>query len=276
MTVTLAGGFNIPELPRFVSAPARDTFREENLLSWQARVAREAPRVPWDVFTQELFTWKQGEHIGIIGPTGQGKNTLLTHLISLQPYVVVFATKPYDESMNRLIATGYHRMARWESINPDRVPRRVLWPSARNLDSDDTQRAVFKDALERIYRERGWAVIIDEGWYFTNKLNLGKEIKTYLLQARSLSISLVLATQRPAWVPVEIFDQSTHLFFFRDNDKRNLQRLSGISWRSADLIRHVVANLEQFQMLYVNTRTGRMCRTRVPGPLPVPINREEV
>ena len=225
--------------------------------------------MPWDVFIRDHFQWKQGEHVGLIGPTGQGKTTLLTHLLPVQPFVVVFATKPYDESMDRLISTGYLRMDRWQNIDPRRAPRRVLWPSAQNLDSDATQREVFKDALERIYRERGWAVVIDEGWYFTNKLNLGNEIKTYLLQARSLSISLVFATQRPAWVPLEVFDQSTHLFFYRDNDERNLARLSGISFRSADLIKYVVSNLEQYQALYINTRTGEMCRTRVPGPMPV-------
>jgi energy-coupling factor transporter ATP-binding protein EcfA2 len=271
--VERVGGFNVPGIPRLIDAPARSVAP---VVEWQARVSREAPRVPWDVFTRRHFTWKQGEHVGLIGPTGQGKTTLLTHLLPLQPYVVVFATKPYDESMDRLVSTGYERMERWQSISPQRVPRRVLWPSALNLDSEDTQRAVFKDALAKIYRERGWCVVIDEGWYFTNVLNLSKEIKTYLLQARSLSISLVFATQRPAWVPLEVFDQSTHLFFYRDNDERNLSRLSGISYRSADLIKYIVSNLEQYQALYINTRTGEMCRTRVPGPVPMSTGRGEV
>jgi hypothetical protein len=177
--------------------------------------------------------------------------------------------------MDRLIATGYLRMDRWSTIDPRRAPRRVLWPSAANLDSDETQRSTFKDAMERIYRERGWCVVIDEGSFFINNLGLKREVKTYLMQGRSLGISLVFATQRPVDVPLEVYDQSTHLFFYRDNDERNLQRLSGISWRSADLIRHIVANLEQYQALYINTRTGEMYRTRVPGPIPA-LTRGEV
>jgi hypothetical protein len=238
-------------------------------------MATEAPRVPWDVFTRDILTWKQGEHVGLIGPTGQGKTTLLMHMLPLQPYVVVFASKPYDRTMDRLIATGYLRMDRWSTIDPRRAPRRVLWPSAANLDSDETQRSTFKDAMERIYRERGWCVVIDEGSFFINNLGLKREVKTYLMQGRSLGISLVFATQRPVDVPLEVYDQSTHLFFYRDNDERNLQRLSGISWRSADLIRHIVANLEQYQALYINTRTGEMYRTRVPGPIPA-LTRGEV
>lgn len=262
------GGFTVPGLV----APVRRSLAPVE--AWQARLAQEAPRIPWDVFTNRNFIWKQGEHVGIIGPTGQGKTTLLMHLLPIQPYVVVFATKPRDATMDRLIASGYERMERWSSISPDRVPRRVLWPDAMSINSDDIQREVFKDALTRIYRELGWCVVIDEGSVMVEDLKLGREIKTYLKQGRSLSISLVFATQRPAFVPLEVYDQSTHLFFYRDNDERNLSRIAGISWRSADLIRYIVSNLEQYQALYINTRTGQMCRTRVPSALPPSIRGE--
>jgi energy-coupling factor transporter ATP-binding protein EcfA2 len=229
-----------------------------------ARMSREAPRVPWDEFMHTHFRWRQGEHIGLIGPTGQGKTTLLTQLLPLHPYVVVFATKPKDESMQRLIRTGYYPIQRWQSLDPQKFPRRVLWPDASALNSDTHQSNVFHDAFAKIYREGGWTVAIDELWYVINILKLDRDVKTYLLQARALGISLLVATQRPAWVPLEVYDQSTHLFFWRDNDENNLRRLSGISFRSADLIRSVVSNLEQFQVLYVNTRTGEMLRTRSP------------
>lgn len=269
MTIDPRGGFNVPGLPsRFGGFDVRMPMtRVASVQSWDARLSVEAPRIPWDVFIRDVFDWKQGEHVGLIGPTGQGKTTLLTNILPLQPFVVVFATKPHDETMERLIASDdYLRIDKWSSLPVSRAPRRVLWPSASDLHSEESQQKVFRDAMARIYRERGWCVVIDEGWYFTNILGMSKEIKTYLLQARSLGISLVFATQRPAAVPLEVYDQSTHLFFYRDNDERNLQRLSGISWRSADLIRHIVSNLDQFQTLYINTRTGEMCRTRAPKP----------
>lgn len=251
--------FPFPPLPR-VTGSSQQLAENARL----ARVSTLAPRVPWDEFINNYFQWRQGEHIALIGPTGQGKTTLLTHLLPIHPYVTVFATKPKDESMEGLIRTGYYPIKRWQSLDPQKFPRRVLWPDASSLDSHREQAAVFHDAFERMYREGGWTVAIDELWYIINILKLDRDVKTYLLQARALGISLMAATQRPAWVPLEVYDQSTHLFFWRDNDENNLRRLSGISFRSADLIRTVVADLERFQILYINTRTGEMLRTRSP------------
>jgi energy-coupling factor transporter ATP-binding protein EcfA2 len=246
-------------------------FRDEDSDSFalarvEARMAKEAPRVPWDMFVNTYFAWRQGEHLAIIGPTNQGKTTLLMNLLPYQPYVVVFATKPSDDSMDRLIESGYLRLEKWARIPPERAPRRVLWPTANKLGAEEYQAEVFHDAFARIYRERGWCVAIDEGWFIANVLKLSKDVKTYLLQARSLFISLVFATQRPAFVPLEVYDQSTHLFFFRDSDRRNIERLAGINARNANLVRELIPNLDSHQFLYVNTRTGAMVRSRAPIP----------
>lgn len=252
-----ASGFGRTPLPRVRWGTSDETAR-------LAKLSTEAPRVPWDVFIRDILSWKPGEHFGLIGPTGLGKTTMLVNLLPLHPYVVVFATKPRDATMDRLVNTGYVRLSRWKSLDPEQYPRRVLWPDASRLDSHELQREVFLDAFERIYREGAWTVALDETWYMDNVLKLEGPIKTYLLQARSLGISLVTATQRPAWVPREIYTSCTHLMFWRVNDRTDLQSLSGIGWRSADLIADAVANLDLFQALYVNTRTGFMCRTRCP------------
>ena len=253
-----------PVFPMYPGGPnRRDIERAQEIQ--MAKLSTEAPRVPWDQFISKYFRWEQGEHVALIGPTGQGKTTLLTNLLPLHPYVVVFATKPRDESMSRLIRHDkYYPVKEWQRLDPKQYPRRVLWPDAGSLNSVAIQQEVFHDAFGRIYREGGWTVAIDELWYIDNVLKLEMDVKLYLLQARALGISLLAATQRPAWVPLEIYDQSTHLFFWRDNDETNLRRLSGISFRSADLIRSVVSELEKFQVLYINTRTGQMFRTRAP------------
>lgn len=264
-------GFRAPTLPRVDWSSSREGSSLiaglDTETRQQARVATEAPRIPWDVFVRETFQWRAGEHVGLIGPTGQGKTTMIENILPLHPFVVIFATKPKDETMDRFISQyGYSKMERWIKLNPVDVPRRILWPDARKLNARSKQRDVFLDAFHKIYVEGGWTVALDELWVIINLLGLETEVRTYLQQARSLGISLVAATQRPAFVPLEVYDQSTHLMFWRDNDETNLRRLSGISYRSADLIRQIVSNLERFQVLYINTRTGNMARTRAPAP----------
>lgn len=246
-------------------------------------LSRNAPRLPWNKFFRgEIFNPKPGEHIGIIGPTGQGKTALQNAIVPAFPFVVVFATKPADDTMDKLIEQeNYLKMSNWGllganglRLNPIDTPRRVLWPDATELDSVDKQKKVFTHALASIFREGGrpkkkpvgWAVAIDELWYFSNMLKMDLEIKLYLMQGRSLGVTLIAATQRPAWVPVEMYSQSTHLFFFRDTDDRNLSRIGEMSHSEKSMIRRTVANLEQHQVLYVNTRTGKMARTRGPVP----------
>lgn len=271
----MSSGFYVPGspgrgmVPRAVRSSYEDILRvapntDPRETARMGRLSIDVPRVPWDVFLTRELQWRAGEHFALIGPTGQGKTTMLLNLLPLHPYVAVFATKPRDSTMDSLVASGYLRMERWQSLDPRQFPRRVLWPDASRMDAAQHQQEVFHNAFGAIYREGGWTVAVDETWYMANELKLGHDIKVYLLQARSLHISLLCATQRPSSIPVEIYDQSTHLMFWRDNDETNLKRISGISWRSADLVRSVVSNLDIHQVLYVNTRTGRMLRTRCP------------
>lgn len=251
---------------RLVRSPQDRQRQVEN--DRYAKLSTEAPRIPWDVFLREILRWELGEHFALIGPTGQGKTTMAKSILPLHYYTTVFATKPYDETMDSLIAQGYTRMERWRSIPADEYPKRVLWPNISRMKGKTErlalQHRVFDEAFDSIYLEKGWTVYLDELWYFSNRLNMDGWIEEYLSQARSLKVSLIMATQRPAWIPVMVYDQSSHIMFWRDNDEANLRRISGISYRSADLIRGIVSNLEQYQVLYVNTRTGQMCRTRCP------------
>lgn len=263
----MTSGFALPPMPK--------AMRWKDSTDRQAAFASKAPRMPWDRFIQGTFDPVPGEHVAIIGPTGQGKTVLQNSILPFFPFVAVFATKPVDNSMDRLIREGnYIRINKWYSLNPIDSPRRVVWPDARSIHAAEKQREVFADAMEKIFREGGrpahapvgWAIAIDELWYFTNILKLQIEVKMILLQGRSLGVSFIAATQRPAWVPLEIYDQSTHLFFFRDNDATNLERIGRINARDRGLIKDIVSDLERHQVLYINTRTGRMARTHAPTP----------
>lgn len=216
------------------------------------------------------FKWQQGEHVGMIGPTGSGKTTLALSLLNVRRYVVVFATKPRDATLDELVKyAGYKKIDHWKgNLSPYKVPRRILWPNARSLYAAEYQRKRFREAMRAIYDEGNWCVYLDELWMMDNFLKLNFEIRVYLQQARSLGISLIAGTQRPRYVPLEVYDQSTHLFFWRDNDEENLKRISGISWLNSRMVRQAVANLERHEVLYINTRNSDVYMMRFVPPPP--------
>jgi hypothetical protein len=231
---------------------------------------RVAPVVTYDQFLSS-FEWRQHEHIGMIGPTGGGKTTLALQLIDQRDYVTVLGTKPQDpvlDSLKHRSQGKFRFMKEWKDYDPALVPRRLLWPPAKDLYSMQKQQRAFRSALHGIYHQGGWCIYVDELWYVIHHLKLELEVRTFLQQARALNISLLALTQRPAFVPLELYDQSTHLFFWGDNDKRNLDRISGISYQNANIVRDLVSQLDEFQVLYLNTRKRKDNMMRFTPPAP--------
>lgn len=237
---------------------------------------RLAPVLDWDDFRTYEFEWRQQQHAGLVGPTEQGKTNLAYHLLEDRSYVTYFAIKTKDDTLEAFAKRGgYVRIEDWPPMKKKMIgsrpytaremPRRLLWPDARQLNADVEQRRVFQKALNEIYSDGGWCPVFDDYWYLAHMLGFEKETKKYLANARSNDIPMLICAQRPAGNKlVELFDQTTHLFFFRDNDEPNLKRISGVGFSSSNAIKGFVANLDQFQSLYVNTRNGKMFRTTAP------------
>lgn len=240
-----------------------------------------APVIEWDDFMRYVFDWRQSQHVALIGPTESGKSTLQYAILPKRKYVTFFATKPRDATLDTFGAQGgFQRIEDWPPVlgqgrrwtvrrrpmTPDEMPRRMLWPDATEMSPEtmDNQRRVFLKAFHDIYGSGGWCTVWDEFWMMCSILGMEKEARIMLQQARSNDISFVIGAQRPSRIPLEVFDQTTHLFFWRDNDEANLKRMGGIGWKSANEIRAFVANLEPFQVLYINTRRGWMYRTTAP------------
>lgn len=223
------------------------------------------PVVPWDRLRRAM-RWQQGEHVSLIGPTGTGKTTAMLGLLDMRRYVVVIGTKPQDRTLSSLIKQdGYKRVYEWPPpVTRNRV---VLWPRISRASDISAAAEVIRHALDEAFAEGGWTVASDEVWYLAHKLKLGDLLETYWSQGRSIGLTHVATTQRPAWVPRLMYSSATHLFFWRDNDATNLDAMknitSGARLNSGD-IRKIVSMLEQHEALYVNTRTGDLFRTTAP------------
>ncbi|MCP4229550.1 MAG: hypothetical protein GY771_05320 [bacterium] len=214
---------------------------------------------------REKFDWKQGEHIALIGPTESGKTTLGLDLLDIRDYVTVIGTKPKDNTLSDFATKKRYRIIPEfpKYFDPENGKRLVLWPKMKQFKDITLQRHAVGHGLQSMFVQKNWCIFVDEAYYISDKLKLKEHLEIIWTQGRSLGLSLVAGTQRPAYVPLLMYDQSTHLFFWRDNDRRNLDRISGIGYLNSDEIREAVARLPKHFFLYVNTRTGEMIVSKV-------------
>jgi hypothetical protein len=244
--------------------------------------AEMAPDIAWDDFmtyvlgsSKPELRWAQSHHMALIGPTESGKSTALHGMLPLRDYTTMFGTKIKDQTLNSYVDSGYFtRIPDWppkvrrglgkRNATAAEMPRRLLWPDVTSLEAVPGMAPVFERAVSDIYGQGGWCLVWDEFWLQCEILKMRQTAKIMLQQARSNDISMVMGMQRPAWIPPEVFDQTRHLFFWRDNDELNLKRIGSVGWLNAGPIRAFVANLDPYQILYVNNRSGNMYRTQAP------------
>jgi hypothetical protein len=246
-----------PESLQLDRTPPRDRYGRTGGLDGQEYV-------DWDTFLQG-FQFIQGEHITCVGATGSGKTTLALKLIGYRQYVAVLATKNRDESLYpKLQAKGY-KLTGDPDLDYQKTPRVIFRPKleAPTGEAQEEQREAFRRLLVNVFNEGGWCLYGDEIRYLSQNLGLSTELETLWLQGRSMGVSMVVATQRPVSIPVLAFESATHLFLFRATDRTNIQRMSEFGGADVDLIRYTVPRLPRYEVLYVDTRTGQMLRTKV-------------
>lgn len=220
-----------------------------------------SPVVPWAEFRKWFgYEWEQGQHVLMIGTTGSGKTTVSLQLLGFRQHVVVFGVKSRDATLDKLVASGYWKTRVWNGDISDYI---VLWPEVKGARHALKQKAIFEDAMDAIYRSGGWCLYLDEVSYLSDTLGMDTQLKFMLNQGRSCGVSIMAATQRPAWIPVAFYDQSTHLFLWRDNDHRNIKRMSELAGPASKIVSREVMNLERREVLYLNKDTGYRCRTKV-------------
>lgn len=220
--------------------------------------------MPWDEFLSG-FTFEQGEHITMVGATGSGKTTLAQRMLDYRAFVCVLATKNRDPSLYpELLRKGY-RITSDPELDWTEAPRVIFRPKleAPTAEAKVEQREAFRELLVDVFNEGGWCLYGDEVRYLTQNLGLATELETLWLQGRSLGVSMVVSTQRPVSIPVLAFESATHLFLFRATDRANIQRASEFSAADADAIRFTLPRLPRYEVLYVDTRSGAMVRTKV-------------
>ena len=200
------------------------------------------------------FPWIPGEHVAVIGDTGTGKTYLLAKgLLRLRRYVVVLKTKGDKDDDSKW--TGFHRIRKARGMDHERFSRFVLEPEYK------LQAIEGFNMLERVWRQGGWTVVIDEGWY-AERIGLKESIERLLTQGRSKGISVVYGQQRPVTTSRFVISQATHAFVFRVEGRD----LKTIAESTSPRIIPTLEALNDYEYAYYNRRT-RFVGTGTTGTL---------
>ena len=196
--------------------------------------------------------WKQGEHMALVAPTGEGKTTTITQLFSLRKWVMAIDAKGGDTTLSQLLHHGYVRITTWppprdiqEDIEDGRPTKLLVGLNRPTTSQLPRHKAVIQGALTEAFDAGGWTVAIDELQMTTDRrmLNLGAMVERHLILARDRKSSLVTAYQRPAWVPKSAAQMSTWFMVYYTRDLDAISDLAHEAGRSPAELRGAIRAL---------------------------------
>lgn len=233
--------------------------------------AVHVPEVPWTEWWPSFqrryrATRENAQHVTILGPTGTGKSTLAMQVASLRPYVGVLCAKPRDRHMERMLKAGGYRRVDVLPESGAGVKRVFIWPPNRGERDWPKMKSAYLSAFDHAYEVGVWHLLIDEAHFMAESLGMYRRIKGAYQMGRSNGHGIILAAQRPAWLPRDIYSSADHLLVFGTNDSADLKSISGLNGVNDRTVRDIVAGLdrESRTFLHVDTKSGNLTITRMP------------
>jgi energy-coupling factor transporter ATP-binding protein EcfA2 len=224
-------------------------------------------RVKWSELRAALLeTFTPGEHIAIIGPTGQGKTTLSLDILDLfygaGASEIVLANKPKDKLLSSLAKQGWPRISDWPPTYEHRQGRRVLlWPPYGRASEATAHKARFEYALDMVYLEGGWVVYLDEVRYFIEQMGMRKVVDEYWNGARSSGVTLIAGSQGTTWINKTMIRQETWLILFKPRSLEEAKEYADAAGERA--LAEVLVTLADHEFLVVHTLSGRRYISKV-------------
>lgn len=236
--------------------PPRTTQREQ-LLNPSGDVV---VGVKWDDFLGYFReNWTPGQHVALIGPTGEGKSTFAVGVLKNRKYVLAFDPKGGDDT---LASSGFKRIAHWpppgrtwDDMTEGKPARLII--GARGADPADLA-VEFDRALDDAFKQGGWTVYFDEFQIASDRrmMNIGPKIEKLLISARYKKVSVVTAFQAPSWVPTASTRQARWIVMWPTRDEDCIKAVAQKAGREKLQVMEVVKNLPAFHALVIPPRAG--------------------
>lgn len=214
--------------------------------------------VPWETF-QAWFAdvWKPGQHVAMIGPTGQGKTTMALGILGTRKYVLSLDAKGGDSTLSK---AGFTRIYDWppprEVLNDiaDGKPARLsVGFELRTMADFAKLKALMAKVLSAAFAEKGWTIHLDELQLLADRkmMNLGPLIEKHLVSSRDKKISIVSLYQAPAWVPTAASRQATWVMLWPTRDEDVIKKCAAISGRKWQELMQAIKLLPKFHVLVI-------------------------
>jgi len=189
--------------------------------------------LPWPDFLAWFAPrWEPGQHLNITAPTGEGKTTLGTGILSLRKWVLAFDPKGGDKTLR---ATGWPRISgqvdRLGNYLPremrkniaDGLPCRVIVGNvAHTFSALELNWKRQGSLMERVFADEGWTLYVPDIQLLTDPRmgDVRRAMDMTWIAARDRDISLVTDMQAFAWTPKLARSQSRWFVvgFTRDLD----------------------------------------------------------
>lgn len=203
--------------------------------------AGEFVGVPWDTFERYFAAaWKPGQHVALIGPTGEGKSTFAVRVLAHRRWVMALDPKGGDST---LAASGFEKIFDWpldeKTLDElaEGLPKRLIASGSVRTNGQLVKlKTLMARATEGVREQGGWTFYADEFQVLADRrmYGLDKEVELLLVAARDDGISVVTSYQAMAWVPRAATRQATWVGLWptRDEDMiKSVARTMGRNWR---------------------------------------------
>jgi hypothetical protein len=254
------------------------------------------PRIEWDEMDETLHEkWKAGQHFAIFAPTEGGKSHLIRRgLLPLwKRYPVMWirfkqrddSTAGFGTKVDRypVIERAKYKVRGRDSEAWEDDPEWFLVQLGEyRFDANAPQdrspswhhaRRVCGEAMDRAFREGGWVLVIDEVLAINGKnppaRDLGSQLENCLQRGRTQPLTMILATQQPAWNNPSMYDQARWVALGRPLDEARYERMGelGGSRKAVEAILPTLKGAQQAggpEFLIVDRWTGDMWVSTAP------------